>query len=334
MRKLASIQTIDDIKPIPGADVIEQATVLGWTLVVKRGEFVTGDKCVFFEIDSVLPQSATWAEFMQARKYRVKTIKLKGCLSQGLALPLHILGNKTDVSVGDDVTETLGVTKFEPPIPMGMGDCAGVFPHEVPKTDEMRLQSVTNILDELKLHPFVATVKCDGMSGTFYKKGDELIVCSRNWALKQGPGSVFWMLAERYKLGDVLQDGFVVQGEVCGPGIQKNRLQLKEPDLFIFNVYNVHEGKYLNYDDAIEFCMNRKLKMVPEAFRIENDNERQSFQYTLNNFLSLAQGKYENTNKRREGIVVRPLHECKSTVLGGRFSFKVIANDFLLNDEE
>jgi RNA ligase (TIGR02306 family) len=332
MRKLASIQLIDDIKPILDADAIEQANVLGWTVVVKRGEFAIGDKCVFFEIDSVLPLDKTWAAFMQPRKGRVKTIKLRGCLSQGLALPLSILENNTrEFSIDDDVTELLNVTKFEPPLPMGMGDCAGTFPAEIPKTDETRLQSIVNILDELKQHKFVATVKCDGMSGTFYKKNNELIVCSRNWALKQSQNSIFWNLAERYNLQNVIPEGFVIQGEVCGPGIQKNRLQLKTTDLFVFNVYDATNKMYLDYEDVILFCKKHNLKTVPQAFVVDN---LEQFDFTLDNFLLLAQGKYDGTQSRREGIVVRPLKECKSSVLNGRFSFKVIANDFLLNDEE
>ena len=90
-RKLVSIQVIDDVAPIDGADNIMQARVMGWTVVVKKGEFAPGDRCVFFEIDSVLPDGPAWSEFMRPRGFRVRTAKLRGVLSQGLALPLAIL---------------------------------------------------------------------------------------------------------------------------------------------------------------------------------------------------------------------------------------------------
>ena len=105
MRHLASIQKILNINPIEGADKIEQARVKGWNLVVGKGEFKENDLCVFFEIDSILPDKPEF-DFMKNKKFRVKTIRLKGVISQGLALPLSILpeGNYKE---DDDVTEIL-----------------------------------------------------------------------------------------------------------------------------------------------------------------------------------------------------------------------------------
>ena len=89
MRKLASIQKIVDLQPIPKADRIEVATIQGWQCVVKKGEFQVGDLCVYFEIDSLLPEKPVF-EFMRDRKFRVRTIKLMKCVSMGLILPLSI----------------------------------------------------------------------------------------------------------------------------------------------------------------------------------------------------------------------------------------------------
>src|SRR5215813_5964124 len=115
-RKLVSIQSIDALDPIPGADNILQARVMGWTVVVKKGEFSVGDPCVFFEIDSVLPDGPAWSEFMRPRGFRVRTLKLRGVLSQGLALPVSIVeGEPPPREV--DLRERLGVTKFEPVLP-------------------------------------------------------------------------------------------------------------------------------------------------------------------------------------------------------------------------
>lgn len=332
-RKLASIQRIDKLEPIPGADRIEKATVMGWSVVVQKGLHEEGDLCVFCEIDSVLPSTAEWAQFMEPRKFRVKTAKLRKCLSQGLCFPLFDMP-ELDPScheVGDDVSEQLGIIKYEPPVPSD--EISGPFPGEIPKTDEIRLQSALGVLDEIRTRPFYVTVKLDGSSGTFYKKDGELIVCSRNWALKEG-GNPHWRVAERYDLAEKLEDGFCIQGEVCGPGIQRNRLGLEEPDLFVFDVYSAHLGAYLRYDQLVLFCHNNGLKTVPYEFEVESD-ELEEFPFTLDNFIELAKGKYDGTDRRREGIVIRPVIEARSEALGGdRLSFKVINNDFLLKDEE
>ena len=94
-RKLTSIQRIVSIEPIQGADKIELATVLGWQCVVKKDEFKIGDLCVYIEIDSIVPADNPYFEFLKDRKYRVRTIRLRGQISQGLVCPLNIMGLKT-----------------------------------------------------------------------------------------------------------------------------------------------------------------------------------------------------------------------------------------------
>lgn len=231
-RKLVSIQSIDALDPIAGADNIEQARVMGWTVVVKKDEFTIGDPCVFFEIDSVLPDGPAWSEFMRPRKFRVRTLKLRGVLSQGLSLPVSIVeGPLPPREV--DLRERLGVTKFEPVLP-DTKEIAGPFPPRVPKTDEIRLQSVLGVLDEIRGRGFYVSTKCDGTSATYVRTDDGLIAASRNWALTRGANHV-WRLAERYQLADRIPVDFAIQGEVCGPGIQKNLLGLAEVDLLVFN---------------------------------------------------------------------------------------------------
>ena len=119
MRKLASIQKITALRPIENADKIEVATVLGWQVVVQKGQFKEGDFCVYIEIDSILPDKPDF-EFMRERKFRVKTIKLRGQVSQGICFPISILLKATDKDLilreGDDMTELLGVRKYDPQI--------------------------------------------------------------------------------------------------------------------------------------------------------------------------------------------------------------------------
>lgn len=332
MRQLASVQIVESLAPIEGADRIEAARVLGWTVVVKKGEFAPGDRCVFFEIDAVLPDGAPWAEFMRPRKFRVKTCKLRKVLSQGLALPVEIDPVCSVADVGADVSNAICVKKYEAP-EEGDGNgalCsvrAGDFPSQIPKTDETRLQGVIACLDEMRWLPAVATVKCDGSSGTFLRDADGFKVCSRNRQIAESDCS-WWAVAKRYELEGKIPDGIAVQGEVCGPGIQRNRLMLTEHDLFVFDVYDFKAGRYYSHDECASFCAIHGLRMVPIA------KHWGSFDEPLGSLLDLAKGKYTGTKNRREGIVVRPCDLVYSERLHGRLSFKVLNNDFLLKDED
>lgn len=330
-RKLVTIQTVESLAPIAGADQIEQARVMGWTVVVKKGEFAPGARCVFFEIDSVLPDGAPWSEFMRARGFRVRTLKLRGVLSQGLALPTAILCDDAP-PVGADVTARLGVTKFEPVLP-DTREVAGPFPALVPKTDEIRLQSALGVLDELRGRELYVTTKLDGTSATYFRQPDGVFVaCSRNWALAPGQNPV-WRMAERYALASALPSGIALQGEVCGPGIQKNRLGLKEIDVFFFSAYDARAGRFLGHAEFLALCRELGVRTVPIEREVRGE-QAVAFDHSLERWLELARGLYADTKHRKEGIVVRPLEEAASPTLGGRLSFKVLNNDFLLKDED
>jgi RNA ligase (TIGR02306 family) len=330
-RKLVSIQVIDALAPIDGADNILQARVMGWTVVVKKGEFAPGDRCVFFEIDSVLPDGPAWSEFMRPRGFRVRTVKLRGVLSQGLALPVSILGGEVP-ELGIDIRDRLGVIKYEPVLPDAR-EVLGPFPGRVPKTDEIRLQSALAVLDELRGREFFVTTKLDGTSATYLRDGEAgLLACSRNWALAPGDNHV-WRLAERHALAQRLPPDFAIQGEVCGPGIQKNRLGLPGVELFVFSVYDVRAARFLDYEAFVAFCAEHGLPTVPIE-RVVRGDDAAAYRHDLDGWLEAARGVYPGGKQRKEGIVVRPLVETPSATLGGRLSFKVINNDFLLKDED
>jgi RNA ligase (TIGR02306 family) len=329
-RKLASIQIIEKLEPIAGADFIEKATILGWSTVVKKGEFEEGNLCVFFEIDSVLPSDAEWAQFMEHGGFRVRTKKLRGVLSQGLALPITAFPGYEDQAIfgnlmeGDDVTEQLGVLKYEPPRNENADDFLP-FPAGIPKTDEIRVQSAPGVIDELSGLPVYVAVKLDGTSATFANIEGEFIACSRNNRLKNL--GFYGAAAERYNLKELIPDGYAIQGEICGPKIQKNRLGLTALDFFVFNVFDIKQGRYLNYDEFIGFCDERGFKAVPiESVEI--------FRMDMEELLARADGYYVGTKNRREGLVIRPLEESVSSVLGGRLSIKAISNKFLLKGGE
>jgi len=333
IRKLASIQKISDIQPIPNADAIEVATILGWKVVVKKNEFKVGDICIYCEIDSVMPSDKPAFEFLRNKKFRIKTCKLRGQISQGIAFPLEILseGAYAAVEEGDDVTEELGVKKYEIEIPAQLrGEIQGSFPGYCSKTDEMRIQTVPEIVNEFKGKLCYVSVKVDGTSATYIKYGDEYHVCSRNLSFKfteKNESSAYFKIWHKYNIKNILGDkgDMAIQGEICGPGIQKNPMKLPELDFFVFNVYDVKQGKYLDYNDFEMFCNANGFKTVPIIGKYE-------FNFTLDKLIEMAKGKYEGTDHHREGIVIRPLINCYSEILGGRLSIKIINNDYLLSE--
>jgi RNA ligase (TIGR02306 family) len=336
-RALASIQRIGALDPIVGADRIEVATIKGWKVIVKKGEFNVDDKCIYCEIDSVLPAENPEFEFMQARsKGRVKTMRMRGVLSQGIAFPLSIHSTIPQTpSIDTDVTELLGITKYEPPIDFKQGASKGTFPGFIPKTDELRIQSKPELLTEITGERYVITEKVDGTSATFFTNDGEFGVCSRNMEKKIDGQGVYSRIAKEYKLQEILEDieietgiELALQGEIAGPGIQKNRLGLNELQLFLFTGFDIKEGKYLDHLELSELCARWELPMV---YVVEYGLK---FGHTLDSLLELAKGKYKGTTNNREGIVIRPVRETISTLLHGRLSFKVINNDFLEKGEE
>jgi len=215
-RKLASIQRIDKVLPIDGADAIEIVMVNAWKVVSKKGEFKEGDLCVYFEIDSFLPVEKEF-EFLRKSSYkkigdlegfRLRTIKLKGQVSQGLCLPLSVLEKEDEMKIGiskqpwgdqlqlgpyddaivieegADVTAYMGVSKYEPPIPAELaGKVKGGFPGFIRKTDEERIQNLTKEYESMRDKHYYVTEKLDGSSATYYFRDGVFGVCSRNLEL-------------------------------------------------------------------------------------------------------------------------------------------------------
>jgi RNA ligase (TIGR02306 family) len=290
MRKLASIRRIADIQPIEGADAIVVATVDGWKVVVKKDEFNVGDLALYIEIDSWVPHDL--APFLskghEPREYggvkgeRLRTVKLRGQVSQGLLLNLNdavvykaLLGSN-DWYEGQDHTEQLGIQKWEAPIPAQLqGQAAGTFPTSlIPKTDQERIQNCfgeiqkrakrfatekvwnaeTQTLEEypvivpadFKEPTYEVTMKLDGSSCTIFRWENELRVCSRNLELKineENKDNTFVAMALKY--ADAIPDGFAFQGEVMGPGIQGNREGFTEHRFFVFDIFSIQMHEYL-----------------------------------------------------------------------------------------
>jgi RNA ligase (TIGR02306 family) len=338
MRKLASVQKVKFVRPIAGADAVECVGVLGWECVSKKDEFSPDDECVYFEIDSLLPDKPVF-EFLKKScwkedlgKYRLRTVRLRGQISQGLALPVVFFPELAGSEVGFDATEILGVEKYEPPIPAQIQGDVRSFSWPVEKTDETRVQDDDEygFISRLKGNPYYISLKIDGTSSTFMVSEDEYHVCGRNYSYKRSDDHSFWKINDRYEIEARIRDHalrtgqrLAIQGEIAGPGIQKNPLGLKFPDLFVFNVVDMDAGR-LDLDSALKITSEFRLNFVPVLERGE------SFSLSQEELLEFARGKYADhfpsakPGQDREGIVIRSL--C------GRISFKAINNDFLLKE--
>lgn len=343
MRQLASIQRITAIDPIEGADAIECASVLGWKVVVKKGEYAVGDLAVYFEIDSVPPDEDQYKflwRFAEVRpnNFRIKTVKLRGQISQGILFPWDVAENAvmeqmdqsdacqylgTDWSEGDDVTELLRVAKYEVPLPRGSADVEGQFFDGVIKTDEERVQSAEGAkrLVALQGQMYYITVKCDGASMTVAMHEGKPKVASRNYRLADTPDSAYWNAARNGGLLDLVAacPWWAIQGELVGPGIQSNRLGLKQHECLIFNVYDRNMGMYVSFIELKEIAGDMMVPLVEAGYSFRKDQD---------DLLKLAEGKYAGTTNEREGIVIR------SQVPDNRISFKCVSNRYLLKGGE
>ena len=354
-RKLATIRIIKEIKPIEGADNIECAIVDGWQCVVKKNEFKVGDFCIYCEIDSVLPPRPEFA-FLEKVKYRIKTIRLKGYISQGIIFPISILKNYGKIiyennipkklildeneikeiilDVGTDITKILNITKYEPPIPANLaGKVKGNFPSFLRKTDEERIQNMDWVLTEYKNEPFYVTEKLDGTSFTAYYNNGEFGVCSRNLNLYETENNTHWQVARQLKLEEKLKQygkNIALQGELIGEGIQKNRYKLKGQTVYFFNAFDIDNFDYFDYENFLNIISQLDLKSVP----IISPKEGYFLPNTIEELLEYSEGKSKlNPEQEREGVVIRPFKNIIHPKFG-RISFKVISNKYLLKYEE
>jgi len=343
LRKLASIKPITYIKPIEGADAIECAIVDGgWPVVVKKGEYQVGDIAIYLEIDSWVPHELApfLSKGQEPREYngvkgeRLKTVKLRGQVSQGLLLPIELTFWR---DIGTDLTESLGIQKWEPPIPAQLqGMMKGNFPHFIPKTDQERCQNLRkDIFETYKDETYEVTLKLDGSSTTIYNMYDDYGVCSRNIDLKETEGNSFWKVARDQNIIEPLRElckekhcDYALQGELIGEGIQGNPEKLKGQRFYLFDIYSMTEKRYMT--PLERYAVLDQLKMlgadvehVPIIEPCFNLTEKFS---TVDDLLEFAEGASLNPQTKREGLVFKSF---KSD-----FTFKAIANSYLLKHKD
>lgn len=355
MRKLATIREISDIQPIEGRDRIVLATVDGWHVIVTK-DFNVGDKVIYLEIDSVLPEKPEF-EFLRPKKFRIRTMKMAGVISQGICFPLSILPERNKpYEIGEDVTDIIGVKQYEGTMDTGDRELPqkknrypaflmrfkwfrnlvlpkktkGSFPSFIHKTDEERIQNMPWILKDKQ--EWIATEKVDGQSGTFalvkhkglFRTKYEYIVCSRNLRLPNRDNSSYWKVSDKYQIENALKnligdrEWIAIQGECVGPKIQKNKYGLTDYDLYVFNLLSP-TGR-VDSIRAKSICENKGLNFVPII------DEHVVLPDTVDDVLAYADGNSQLADTLREGIVFR--------TRDGKQSFKAVSNKFLLKWSE
>ena len=342
--QLATFETITEIVPIEGADRIELAKVQGWQSVIRKGDYKAGDKVIFVPIDTVLTPAVwnkhLWDKNDPNKPIRVRTVRMRGAISQGLIFPTSLVSAQEIWDHMDDPTEDvsiagmLGITKYEKQIHASLAGVAkGDFPNQfVSKTDEDNLKSNTRAFAELKnCHSVSLSLKLDGTSATFIKEQDGTFrVCSRNLELHDDVENAHWQMARKYQLQELMKPGTVLQGEIVGPKIQGNPMGLNAPELFCFNYKDLKTNKYVHVDEHTLDLIPTGLKWVTHVATLS----QAAFQYeTIESLQELANKQQYANGAIAEGIVLRGLNEAGDLVysesLRKMLSVKIINQNYI-----
>lgn len=350
-RKMAYVVEVAEKREIEGADAIEHIRVNGWWVVAQKGMgYKVGDLVVYCEIDAFIPESvAPFLTKKQPKEFNgvkgnvLKTIRLRGALSQGLLLPLSVLDGvvESELMVGLDVSLPLGICKYELPEAEGKQNLqqAGSWPSFLRKTDQTRLQNCIRDMEHGNYWKvYEITEKLEGQSFTAFIFNGEVGVCSRNVHLKhEGEGTENnWSNAfNKYNMSTLLPAiaekfgrDFAIQGELVGPGIQGNIYGLTEQTLFVYNILDLRSHKDLSPRDRWTFfnmyLVGTGIRHVPvlgnEVGAVHNLCLPDGSGLLIEEILECANGESSLAKVRREGLVYKSFDG---------FSFKVISNEYL-----
>lgn len=357
-RRLATVRRIDEVNPIPGSDFLETVRMDGWVSVVPKADnHQVGDLVIFVESDGFLPlyPEFHFLEKSSLRKmitpegsrtgYRLRTIKLRGQISEGLVIPLdkpspvgEVENNPWYINIesqkifepvfeGDEVTNLLGIIKWELPVHASLaGKVRGNFPSFLKKTDSERIENfIKDFNRNYRDHTWEVTTKLDGSSFTAYIKDGEFGVCSRNLDLAESEGNSFWIAARKNNLEEKMREvsatfgDFAIQAEMCGVGIQSNSEGLSSIDIFVFDIYNIEKRTKIGSVERIHLTKKLGLNHVPF-----HGLHKFNFQ-TAKEFTDYAEGPSLNA-KQREGLVFKSVEDPN-------VNFKAISKSWLLSND-
>lgn len=336
MRNIARIELVRNIRPIPKADAIEVATVGGWNVVVKKTDALQiGESVVYIEIDAFLPEGAPAWQFLVdkqptdwngQRGHVLRTVTMRGQISQGFCLRPESLGIDSRLPVGTNVAAHLNIQKWEAPIPKELeGLARGMYPSGIPKTDQERIQNLPDQLVEWQTEgtEWEVTEKLEGASTTFAWLEEDLHVCSRKVDYLDLPDNALWRLAHAMNVPRTFSEKLkgrqlAFQGEFVGPGIEENKYKLKDHRFYVYDIYDFQAGTYLSPDERYALVNALGLAHVP----IVETRCTLSSTDTMEHLLNKAVGpSVLLATQTREGLVYKRLD--------GQASFKTISNVYL-----
>jgi RNA ligase (TIGR02306 family) len=339
--EMAYVAEVTYVKPILGADAIECAIINdGWPVVVKKDEYKVGELCVYAELDSWIPN--TIAPFLSKGKEpksyfdvkgeRLRSIRLRKQLSQGLVLPMSILPDGAKFNLGDRVGNLLGIQKWEPVDGFNAGKPAGNFPKYLRKTDQERAQNLVKEIfgvggkmnERYEMHErYEISLKLDGSSTQAVLLDDEFVICSRNLKLKTDDDSSTFVSAVKRMFGEngeklINHKNLSFQMELMGPKICGNRENFTEPKLFVYDIFDIEKQEFISPKIRRNICKELQINHTPVFW--EDATLSEIGATDLNSLLTLAEGP-SIVNPIREGLVFKSNES--------QFSFKAVSTKYL-----
>lgn len=329
-----TVERVNQVEPHPNADRLDVIQVLGYKVVVTKGDFAAGDRVVYFPPDILIPTDI--ADLLGVRKYlkaavypgltkktncRVGSCRLRGVASHGFVYP----ANNLPYGFGEDVTSVFKGKKYEPPVRQGAGDALPELPN-FPKYTS--IENMQRYPDAIRLGtPVFLTEKLHGTNvrhglvrnGEFYQH------VAGSHKVRRAEGFYWQFFDHVLPLLEHLSGGegdVVIYGEIFGPGVQDLDYGLT---CLAYRAFDISvDGTYLDYLDLRDVCQNHNVDTVPEIALIEySPEEVEKFTDGPTTFEGV-----KSPFKGREGVVIRPLLEEYSEVLGGRAILKSVSADY------
>lgn len=343
-----SIEKVKNVQAHSNADRLDIATLKGidFSFVVAKDTLKSGDLVVYFPIDSLLPMwivetmglvgklshGKVPTDNTERLQNRVKTVKLRGEISQGvMARPSDLYIPDKLIFEGSDLTDYLEVEKYEAPVIVSSAGNLVRLPEGVAVYDIEGFERHPDVFELLLNQRVFITEKVEGSNFAVYYDGKKPIVCQRNYAIEpiEGKFHDWWKVYYR-NFAPVIDDIFhfydydyksrgetikwiVVRGEMVGPGIQGNYYKTFDHTVLVFDIEI--NGKPLDYDDFMNLCAALLIKIVPflgvGTLREMLDGK------TIKEF---SNGRSLLLNDAlREGIVVKPVVEQVHPEIGRLF---------------
>lgn len=338
-----TLEIIEKILPHPNADKLELGVLHDMTFqfVVPKGIYKPGDRVLYFPLDSVignetLEKMGLIGKLSGSQHNRVKTIKLRGEISQGLIGSVDLVSNEIIQQGTEAITTFLGVTKYDPDIfiPGTKGirpDNLLPLPEGLSAYDIEGIDRNKRIANLLLSQPIEITEKIEGtnFSITLDQLGN-LFVNQRNFSIKQDDNNVYWNTAKKLNLhtkifdiaNEFLANNITIYGELVGPSIQKNYYNLSDYKIFVFDIKI--NNKWINTHSLHNICLSYGICEVPVLFK-------GNLNLTPEQLKEYSNGKSVLIDKLREGIVIKPLIE--DDLIGfGRLILKQRSPEYLAKE--